>query len=80
MFKLISFHRSGTPWYNRNHDLHRNLNIEFVDNIIKKYAEAHQNRFRHVNVEAIQLLDNTDDNSEKTQENYTVRVSVMYNK
>lgn len=52
---------ANAPWYVRNDDLHRDLNIEFVETVIKKYAEAHEQRLHHhVNVEAIQLLDNTD--------------------
>lgn len=51
----------NAPWYVRNDDLHRDLNIEFVAKTIQKYAEAHELRLHHhVNVEAIQLLDNTD--------------------
>lgn len=51
----------NAPWYVRNDDLHRDLQIEFVHSIIKKYAEAHEKRLHHhVNVEAIQLLDHTD--------------------
>lgn len=51
----------NAPWYIRNDDLHRDLNIQVVSEIIKKYAEAHQQRLHHhVNVEAIQLLDHTD--------------------
>lgn len=50
----------NAPWYIRNDDLHRDLKIELVTTIIKKFAEAHEHRLhRHVNIEAIQLLDNT---------------------
>ena len=51
----------NAPWYIRNDDLHRDLKMEFVTTIIQKFAEAHEHRLhQHVNVEAIQLLDNTD--------------------
>lgn len=51
----------NAPWYIRNDDLHRDLKMELVTTIIQKFAEAHEHRLhRHVNVEAIQLLDNTD--------------------
>lgn len=51
----------NAPWYIRNDDLHRDLKVDLVTNIIKKNAEAHERRLHHhVNVEAIQLLDNTD--------------------
>lgn len=50
----------NAPWYIRNDDLHRDLRMDFVDNVIKNFAEAHEYRLHHhVNVEAIQLLDNT---------------------
>lgn len=51
----------NAPWYIRNDNLHRDLAMEPVSQIIKKYAEAHEHRLHHhVNVEAIQLLDTTD--------------------
>lgn len=51
----------NAPWYIRTVDLHRDLKMDVVVDIIKKHAEAHEHRLhRHVNVEAIQLLDNTD--------------------
>lgn len=51
----------NAPWYVRNDDIHRDLNIDVVNKVIQKYAEAHQHRLHHhVNVEAIQLLDTTD--------------------
>lgn len=50
----------NAPWYIRNEDLHRDLKVDFVSTVIKKFAEAHEHRLHHhVNVEAIQLLDNT---------------------
>lgn len=50
----------GAPWYIRNNDLHRDLDIEPVGSEIKKIARSHEDRLRnHVNVEATQLLDNT---------------------
>lgn len=48
------------PWYIRNSDLHRDLEMDTVDQTIKKLAKNHEERLHHhVNVEAIQLLDNT---------------------
>jgi hypothetical protein len=45
------------PWYVRNSDLHRDLNIESVTDIIKKMAQNHERRLHnHPNAEAIQLL------------------------
>ena len=51
----------NAPWYLRNDNLHRDLEMEFVFKEIYKFAESHEKRLHHhVNVEAIQLLDNTD--------------------
>jgi len=49
----------GVPWYIRNSDLHRDLQMEMVTYEIGKFAKKHEERLlHHVNVEAIQLLDN----------------------
>jgi cupin superfamily acireductone dioxygenase involved in methionine salvage len=42
------------PWYIRNDNLHKDLDVETVDRVIKTYAQSH----RHINVEALQLLNN----------------------
>lgn len=48
----------NVPWYIRNSNLHRDLGIESIDEITKRYARSHENRLcKHVNVEAIQLLE-----------------------
>jgi hypothetical protein len=48
------------PWHNRNADLRRDLQTELVRNEIGKFARKHEERLlNHVNVEAIQLLDNS---------------------
>jgi hypothetical protein len=45
------------PWYIRNSDLHRDLNVESVTDVIKKMAQNHERRLHnHPNTEAIQLL------------------------
>ena len=50
----------NAPWYLRNDNLHRDLEMEFAFKEINKFAESHEKRLHHiVNVEAIQLLDNT---------------------
>lgn len=50
----------NAPWYIRNKDLHKDLEIETVEESIKKFASRHEERLhKHANVEAIQLLDNT---------------------
>jgi hypothetical protein len=50
----------NAPWYFRNSDLHKDLEIDTVSQTIAKFAKGHEKRLLdHVNVEAIQLLDNT---------------------
>jgi ribosome-associated translation inhibitor RaiA len=45
----------------RNSDLHRDLAIDTVDKEIKRFARKHEDRLhQHTNVEALQLLDNSD--------------------
>jgi hypothetical protein len=45
------------PWYVRNSDLHRDLNVESVTDTIKKMAQNHEWRLHnHPNTEVIQLL------------------------
>jgi len=49
------------PWYLRNADFYRDLQMEMVTNEIGKFAKKQEeNVFHHDNVEAIQQLDNTD--------------------
>ena len=48
-------------WCIRNADLHRVLQMEKVTNEIGKFAKKHEERLlHHVNVEAIQLPDNSE--------------------
>lgn len=48
------------PWYTRNSDLHRDLEIDTVTQTISKFASSHERRLlHHENIEAIQLLDNS---------------------
>lgn len=48
------------PWYFRNCDLHKDLEMETVNQTIPKIARCHEQRLlQHVNIEALQLLDNT---------------------
>lgn len=50
----------NAPWFIRNYDLHRDMQIEFVDKEIQNFARSHEKRLQnHVNVEVVQLLDNT---------------------
>ena len=45
------------PWYIRNDSLHKDLDVENVHSVIRKYAQSHEQRLqRHINVEALQLL------------------------
>jgi len=49
------------PLYIRNVDLHSDLQMERVTNRIGKFAKKHGERLlHHGNVEAIQLLDNSE--------------------
>jgi len=48
-------------WYIRNADLHRDLQMEMVTNETGEIAKKHEEGFlRHLNVEAIQLLENSE--------------------
>jgi len=49
------------PWYVSNAGLHWDLQMEMVTTEIGKFAKKHEERLlHHVNVEAIQLLDNSE--------------------
>jgi len=49
----------NAPWYIRNNDLHRDLEVDVVSSEIQRFVEKHEERLRHhENAEAIQLLDN----------------------
>jgi hypothetical protein len=51
----------NAPWYDRNADLHRDLKMEMVTAEIKRFARKNEERLhQHGNVEAIQLLDNSE--------------------
>jgi len=50
----------NAPWYVRNVDLHRDLNVETITAAIGRFARKHEERLhQHVKAEAIQLLDNS---------------------
>jgi hypothetical protein len=47
----------NAPWYVRNSDLHRDLGIKTVTDIIAKFAKSHVKRLQdHINIEASRLL------------------------
>lgn len=49
----------NAPWYVSNATLHRDLEVDLVDSVIKDIAKSHQQRLQqHVNVEAFKLLNN----------------------
>jgi hypothetical protein len=49
----------NAPWYVRNNDLHRDLQVNVVSSAIQRFAQKHEGRpHRHEYVEAILLLDN----------------------
>ena len=48
----------SAPWYIRNSDLHRDLQVDVVSSEIQRFAQKHEGRLHHENVEATQLVDN----------------------
>jgi len=53
-------HMANAPWYIRNNDLHRDLQVDVVTSDIQSFAQKHEGRLHHhEKAEAIQLLDNT---------------------
>jgi hypothetical protein len=47
----------NAPWYIRNSDLHRDLGIETVTDIIAKFVKPHEKRLQdHINIERSRLL------------------------
>lgn len=49
---------TNARWYQKNEDLHKDLNLRNVDEIIKEHALRHKKRLHeHINAEAFQLLD-----------------------
>jgi hypothetical protein len=54
-------HIVDAPWYEKNSDLHRDLEIDTADKEIKRFARKHEDRLhQHTNVEALQHLDSSD--------------------
>jgi hypothetical protein len=50
---------ASAPWYIRNNDLHRDLEVNVVFTEIQRFAQKHEERLHHhEKAEAIQLLDN----------------------
>jgi hypothetical protein len=49
----------NAPWYVRNNDLHRDLQVNVVASKNQRFAQKHEGRLHHhENVDDIQLLDN----------------------
>jgi hypothetical protein len=72
----------NAPWYVRNNDLHRDLRIEAVTDIIAKFANSHKKKLQDsINMEASRLL-KTQTNSValSPQANYTDRATVQTSK
>jgi hypothetical protein len=47
----------NAPWYVRNSDLHRDVGIETVTDIIAKFAKSHEKGLQdHINIEASRHL------------------------
>jgi hypothetical protein len=54
--KLLKF-IVNPPWHVRNSDLHRDLGIETVTDIIAKFAKSHEKRLQsYINIEASKFL------------------------
>jgi hypothetical protein len=52
-------HMVNAPWYIKNNDLCRELQVDVVSSEIQRFAQKHEGRHHHhENVEAIQFLDN----------------------
>jgi hypothetical protein len=46
------------PWYFRNNDPHRDLQVDVVTSEIQRFAQKHEGKLHdHENVDAIQTLD-----------------------
>lgn len=51
---------TNARWFQRNDDIHADMKIKFIDEVIRERAIKHEQRLHsHVNIEAIQLLDNS---------------------
>jgi hypothetical protein len=48
------------PWYVRNADLHTDLNMEMVTAEIRRFDKRHEERLLRHDIEAIQLLNNSE--------------------
>ena len=49
----------NAPWYIRNNDLHRDLQVKVVSSEIQRFAQKQEGRLHHhENGEAMELLDN----------------------
>jgi uncharacterized protein YeeX (DUF496 family) len=47
----------NAPWYVRNSDLHRDLGIKTVTDIIAKFVNSHEKRLQdHINIKTSRLL------------------------
>lgn len=52
---------TNARWYQRNEDLHRDLDLKLVNDIIKDFAKSHEMRLtHHTNTEATLLLNSED--------------------
>jgi len=49
----------NAPWYIKNNDLHRDLEVDVVSSEIQIFAQKHEERLHyHENIETIQPLEN----------------------
>jgi hypothetical protein len=56
--ELVDINRDivNEPWYVRSSDLHRDLGIRTVTDIIAKFANCHEKRLQDINIEVSRLL------------------------
>jgi hypothetical protein len=63
----------NASWYIRNSDLHRDLRIKMVTDIISEFANTHENRLQnHINIKASRFLNvkiSPDDSNERNRLN-----------
>jgi hypothetical protein len=56
-YKKVLKSTANAPWYVRNSDLHRDLGIETVTEMIAEFANSHEKRLQtHINIEASRFL------------------------
>jgi hypothetical protein len=69
----------NAPWYVRSCDLHRDLGIETVTDIIAKFAKSHEKRLHdHINIEESRLL-NVNNITRRLKRKKPFQLVILYN-